>query len=75
MSFSIVVGLTALLSAYLTVLTTFTFAYFSEEKRVIVDINALGEAELEAMSLMLSTPFVVFTLYYLLKKALGRQKK
>lgn len=72
--FSILTGMTALIASYLTVLATFAFAYFSREKRVVVDINMMGEAKIEALIFMTTSPFVVFTIYYLIKKALGKQK-
>ena len=69
---SVLIGLTVLVASYLTVIATFAFAYFSEEKRVIVDINTMGEAKIEALIFIVTSPFVAFTTYYLIKKAFAR---
>jgi len=72
--FSIMVGMAALVASYLTALVTFANAYFTGEQRVVVDINMVGEARIEALIFMTTAPFVVFTIYYLIKQALDKQK-
>ena len=71
---SILIGMAALVAGYMTVLVTFANSYFSGEQRVVVDINMMGEAKIEALIFMTASPFVVFTIYYLLKQTLGKQK-
>lgn len=57
----ILFGLTVLLATYLTVLATFLFAYMSEDKRIVIEINTFGEAKLEMAILVASLPVVVYT--------------
>jgi len=57
----ILFGLTVLLATYLTVLVTFLYAYMSEDKRIVIEINTFGEARLEFAILVVSLPVVVYT--------------
>mgnify|MGYP000427534143 CR=1 FL=1 len=58
--YSSLIGLTISLGSFFTVFTTFMVAYNTPEKKVIVDINSVGEANLEYKLLLFSTPFVIF---------------
>jgi len=61
------VGFVPLLMSYVVFFLTFIEAYFSPEKMVIVGINKFGEANLEFIFLLITFPFVCFSLYYFLR--------
>jgi len=58
----IIVSSVILFSSYLILLFTFFSAYLSPIKTVIVDINGIGEANLEFVFLLASIPCVMYYL-------------
>ncbi len=44
---------------------TFVIAYLSPAKAVIVDINSVGEANLELLLVIVTWIFLVYSLYYI----------
>lgn len=59
-------------ASYFILLLTFFVAYLSPSKLVIVDINGVGEANIEFLFLLLTIPCVV---YYLRSFAWNREKR
>lgn len=53
-AFSIAVSL----GCYLTVLITFSMAYFTPEKAILIAINDWGEAAVEFILLLVAAPFL-----------------
>ena len=58
----IIVSSIVLVASYLILLATFFSAYLSPIKTVIVDINGIGEANLEFVFLLASIPCVMYYL-------------
>ena len=49
-------------SSYIILLYTFLSAYLSPIKTVVVDINSVGEANIELVFLLISIPCVIYYL-------------
>ena len=54
-------------ACYMTMLTIFTVAYFDLNKVITIGIDVYGEAHLEALILLISTPLCVKYLWEQLK--------
>jgi len=68
----IIVSSIILFSSYLILLYTFFSAYLSPIKTVIVDVNGIGEANIEFVFLLASIPCVM---YYLSRLKWSSKKK
>ncbi len=64
----IIIGATVMFMFYTVLLATFMLAYESETKQVVVDINAYGEAKIEYIMLMFTTPLLVLAYYYIIEE-------
>ena len=54
----IVFSIAVLLGCYLTVLITFSMAYLTPEKAILISINNWGEAAVEIILLLMAAPFL-----------------
>lgn len=59
------IAMIAMITSYLAVIYLFFGAYFYEDKYIIVAINFFGEADIEAILLLITMPCVI---YFLLSK-------
>ncbi len=64
----IFVGVTIMYLYYLLLLDTFLSAYGTEDKRVLIDINAYGEANIEYIIFTLITPLAMLAYYFLIEE-------
>lgn len=63
-----------LLAVYITFLLVFVTAYLNPAKRVIVDINSVGEANIEMFILILITICVIIMYIYEAKTFLNQRE-
>ena len=68
----VLVSSVVMFASYLILLCTFFSAYLSPIKTVIVDINGIGEANIELAFLLASIPCVI---YYLINLKWSSKKK
>lgn len=59
------IAMIAMITSYLTVIYLFFGAYFYKDKYIIVAIDFFGEADIEAILLLITMPCVI---YFLLSK-------
>ena len=58
-----VIGLGTVLAVYIRLLWTFLLAYFHPTKQVLISSNTYGEANIEAIMLLVTLPCVIYFIY------------
>jgi hypothetical protein len=61
-------GYSIIISSYFIALATFMIAYFSPDKKVLIDINVIGEANLEFFVFLITLPFAIGVIVSIYKK-------
>ena len=64
-----IIGIAGLVTASYFFYRLFYKAFNDERYQVILQINEFGEAQLESIGLLILIPFIIFSLYYILKKS------